>query len=301
VIRRLQTQFIPFAGNTHELQNGRNLHRDWFMKAAATTNPRILNNVTAQGFYVMGADGSTYGFNNNRSIERVLGFLEKGRNAFLAAPKAAVSVSDEELRARFSRTADPSVSIMRVYTRIKPLPEGCAESNASVGRDHFWIYPEDVQAILAATEKKGERASMPQALVTRLARYHLVDNIRGEPDFWRAEEVRKTDLRVWFVRSSASIRTVAFAGDFSLATSSGARGLEGKLEGEIELDASTSRVARMRVYGASQAWGAGTYTPNPPAGRFPLLFAIVDARDEYAKSTPPQAAQYGDGEYRKPR
>src|SRR3954469_1216947 len=101
VIDELKKNFVTAAGNTHELQNGRSPARDWFMATAGSVNARIKNNITAQGFYVVAADGKAYGFNNNRDPERVLNFIQDGGKKFKANPPAKVSISAELVKAPF--------------------------------------------------------------------------------------------------------------------------------------------------------------------------------------------------------
>ncbi len=256
---------------------------------AASINGRLKNHVTAQGFYVASADGRGFGFNNNRDPERVLQFIQKGLTAYRQSPPSNAQISAEEVSARYSRGADPSVSILSVYSRVYPLPAGCDELNHGVGRDFLWIYPEEVRAM-----RQGQ---LPQAFVRRLVRYHLVDNVRGEPDFWNAPQIGKEEFSL-----SAKAGKLYLVGRFSMASMqpAGEHGLDGTLEAEITLDPQQDRIKDFKGYASSVAWGAGKYTPNPPPGKFPLVFAIVPAKEPWAKVIPPQAAAYGDGDYHRP-
>jgi hypothetical protein len=291
IIDVLSKDFVPAVGNTHELQNQKSPAANWFMASARSVNPRSLDSVTAQGFYVVAADGKAYGFNNNRDPARVLDFIRMGQAAFKTSPPTAASISDADLGASFTRKASEPVSFVRAFTRIKPLPADCDVLNHSVGRDHVWIYPSD----LAQMEGKTGKFDMPASMANRLARYHLVDNVRGEPAFWSASEVKKASFQMWPKKGGI----VAFSGTYSMATADNARGLRGTLEGEMRISA--GKVSRFRAYGEARAWGAGPYTPRPPKGEFPLVFAFIDVKDEFAQVTPPQAAAYGDGEYKTPK
>lgn len=274
VIKRLQTEFVPVVGNTHEIQNGRNKVRDWFLPVATKLKPDIAKGQTSQGFYVIAADGTGYGFNNNRSVERVMGLMDRGLAAYKANPPAPVAIGDDLLNERFAIAPPEGTSVVRVFTRIKPIPLGCDSSNANVAREHLWILPEEARAL--------SEGQFPAALGTRLCRFVLVDNVRGEPDFWRTAEVRKAEF---------SIKKGVLSGTFAMSTADGKRGLEGKLEGVVAV--SGTAVTSFKAYGTATAWGAGTYTPNPPESRFPLVFAFVSARDELAKAVAPQGALWG--------
>lgn len=286
MIKILQTQVIPAVGNTHELQNQKFEASKWFMEMATSVNSRVKDGVTAQGFYVAGADGKGYGFNNNRTPDRVIDFLQRGMAGFKKDPPAKVEITDDAVNSKFARVADPSVSILQVYSRIKPMPQGCDELNQNIGREFLWIYPEEIQAI--------RENSLPSSLSRRLVRFHLVDNIRGEPEMWKPGEIKRSDFSLKRLGSNR----YAITGSFSM--NAGARGLEGTLEAEMTLHPKEDRIAGFKGFASTTAWGAGAYTPRPPAGKFPILFAIVPATADYAKVTPPTGALYGDWDYRKP-
>jgi hypothetical protein len=285
IIKRLQADFIPVTGNTHDLQNQRWKASEWFMSLARVANPRVNEGQTSQGFYIAGPDAATYGFNNNRDPERVLAFIDQGLKAHREKPPTKVQVTEDEIAAAFFRKPPEPATTVRVFSRIRPLPADADRLNHTVGRDHMWIYKSDVQQIIGKTG----RFPMPERLQNRIVRYHLVDNVRGEPDFWKAEEVREANFQMW-PKGGGSY---AFAGTYAMATPNNTRGLAGKLEGELKVDAATMLVTNFKAFGESSAWGAGTYTPRPPEGRFPVLFAFVDVDDQYSRVTPPQAALYG--------
>ncbi len=290
IIDVLTKEFIPAVGNTHELQNQKSPAGSWFMSAAQLVNPRVLDKTTAQGFYVVAANGQPYGFNNNRDPERVLDFIRKNGSSFKSSPPPPATIAESDLAASFTRKASETVSTLRAFTRIKPLPKDCDVLNHSVGRDHVWIYPSDLEQVVGRTGK----FDMPVQLATRLARYHLVDNVRGEPSFWTPDEVKKSAFQMWPKGGGV----FAFAGTYAMQTADKQRGLRGTLEGEMRITGGS--LSRFRAYGEAKAWGAGPYTPRPPSGEFPLVFAFIDVNDEFSKVTPPQAAAYGDGEYRRP-
>jgi hypothetical protein len=50
-----------------------------------------------------------------------------------------------------------------------------------------------------------------------------------------------------------------------------------------------------------QAWGASRFTPSPPAGRFPLVIAMIEANDGISRVVPPQAMDEGADYYLNPQ
>lgn len=247
--------------NTHEVQNQRSATGTWFMNMAQKVKPDIANGITSQGFYVAAADGSAYQFNNNRSVERVLAMMDRGLAGFQAKPPTK---ADIQQGAYGFRRPDDVIAI-RVYTRIRPVPAGADSSNETVAQDHLWLRKSELEVL-----KTGK---VPDAVLWRIGRFHMVDNVRGEPNHWGVSEVKEATangLRLAFKMGAADAK----------------RGLEGNL------DLATTRDA-VKGYGEATAWGAGTYTPNPPAGKFKVVFAFTTVNDEVSKVVAPQAAFYG--------
>ncbi len=238
------------------------------MKTVATINPRVEQGNTSQGFYVVGADGSAYGFNNNRSVERVLGFMADGLKKFKASPPGDVLIKALEHKP----LAPPvGASVLRVYSRITPAPEGCNESNKNLQRDHFWILADEARALASG--------AVPEALQLRLCRFALVDAVRGEPDFWQVAQIKS---------KSFSITGGALTGTFSM--SSGKQALTGAFEAELKI--SGDQVTAFKGFASTTARGSGTWTPGAPDGEFPLKFAFVLA-PATKDTVPPQAAMFG--------
>ncbi len=264
--------FVPVAGNTHDLQNRQSELGKWYMSTVAKINARVDTGHTSQGFYVVAADGTAFGFNNNRSIERVLGFMADGLKKFKASPPTEVPI--EVLS--YAPVGPPAgASIVRVYSRILPVPEGCAESNENLQRDHLWILPDEAKSLAS-----GE---VPESLQMRLCRFTFVDAVRGEPDFWQTGHVKEKSFTVKRVGSGHVL-----TGSFSMA--SGKQSLIGALESELTIVG--NKVTAFKGFASTTARGSGTYTQGAPEGEFALKFAFVLA-PRAIDTVAPQAAMYG--------
>lgn len=260
------------VGNTHDLQNRQSELGDWFMSMAAIANPRVTSGQTAQGFYVIGADGTAYGYNNNRSVERVMSFMAEGLKGYKAAPAYSKGVRDLDFTAL---TAPKGSAVLRVYARILPVPEGSHASNENVQRDHFWILPDEVSALA-----KGDVA---ESLQLRLCRFAFVDAIRGEPNFWKPSEIVSRSFKVRRDGDGYHL-----TGTFEMRHAQ--RGIEGSFEALIKVD--DGKIVSFRGFAETVAHGRSTYTPNPPKGEFDLKLAFVLAPST-ADTVAPQAAMYG--------
>src|SRR5436309_3699562 len=181
---------------------------------------------TMQGLYAAAPDGTSYGWLNDRSIENLNALLDRALREFRSRPESEASAEPEAPSPWRSRSPDPSTAVIRVFSRIRPLPRGAAPLNRSVGRDHLWIYEDEARAMLAAPAG-GEAFELPETLAARMVRFHLIDNVRGEPDFWKPAEVRKARFVARAAGEEGTVRRFTFSGEFGQSLEDGSRGQEG--------------------------------------------------------------------------
>lgn len=298
---------MTVTADTHELQFKRSPAQKWFMEIFKRTSAPILDaqksfSNDSQGMYIIGADGTSYGYCNDHDPSNIHVVLDKSLKKFKAHPPKKVTVTDKEIHTAFAITPAPTTSVLRVFSRIRPVPKGVTGLNHSVGRDHMWIYPDEVKTLLAWSKQTPNGFKMPASVVLRFARYHLLDDVRGTPDMWDADEVRHVAFKAKTLRQSGNICTIVFTGSFKMRNHCEARGYEGTIEGELDLDSASQRVTRCRAVSSGKAWGDGTYTPNAPKGKYPLVIAFVEAHDAASQVVPPEAVstENSDAKYHHP-
>lgn len=143
----------------------------------------------------------------------------------------------------------------------------------SLGRDHLWLRKDEADALAKGT--------LPESVVRRIARYHLVDNTRGEPPMWRDDEIKKLDVALQGGRVSGAIH---------LETKTKDRGYELDVHGVVE--AKDGQVTRLDLLAKGTFWGEGSFTRGAPPGRYPLAVAFRLQRGERsADRVPPQGAR----------
>ena len=190
-------------------------------------------------------------------------------------------------------------AVLRVFSRIDPLPEETpAKSlNRGVGRDHLWVLKRELDEIVASL-RRADEAEAPSALSRRIVRFHLIDNVRGEPDLWLSENVKRRSFRVARVAETPETLTVALTGSYAMLMPPGVRvegwrsapemGLEGTLGGLLAIDKGRGSLRFARVFATAKAWGQSTFTRGAPKGKFPIKFAMVLADDPLSRQIAPQ-------------
>ncbi|MDP7012315.1 MAG: hypothetical protein QF685_13175 [Verrucomicrobiota bacterium] len=275
IVKLLQTRFIPVAID-QAYQRRQKDNEGRFYQKIANQGPRKIGRGTTQGLYTADASGRLLAFTNNRGAHRVQRMLQTALQKHRPAKVAAITKGAPD--ARYNPQPPKGGLVVRVTSKIlngyeEPENEFRRIFQTSLGRDNLWIRA-DEHAALA----KGQ---LPESLLKRLARYHLVDNTRGEPPMWRENEIQKLEGKIenGHLRASAQLKNTK-----------GDRGYEAELLGYVETKA--GKVTRLDIVAKGQFWGEGTYTRNAPKGRFPLAiaFTLADGKDT-ADTIPPQGSR----------
>lgn len=292
---------MPAVG-VHELLT-RGPLASWWDDLVRRANPRYSGGTT-QGYYVLASDGTPVLWDNY--IPRIPEVLRRGLS--LAKDRRARGAPPPELDAASAAPPQPppGTSVVRLFTRIHPLPDGAGPMNALIGRDYMWILEDEVKAIAERATTRGTIVDLPATLASRLCIFHLADNVRGTVWPWSPRSVSRCELegRVTAVEGAKRrlVITGAIAKEDSHPPQWSARGQVGTIEGELEVDAGAARIVRLRLIAKQTAWSDATYSraASPPSGRYPLVTAIVEANDPLASQIAPDAATMGAAYLRPP-
>lgn len=280
IIDLLQKHFIPVAIDQFAQRRQKDEEGDFWRKIISKS-PRPDPNNTTQGLYIATPTGDFLAYNNNRGPERIKKLLRQSLLAFdqkrLEPGKPLVVDKPDN---RFLHHAPEGVRIVRVHAKVlggyKPTDDPWkAIFQSAVSRDLLWI--------TAAEEKELVKTNaIPASLATRLAFYHLIDNTRGEPSFWKPEDLRQSTLTI--------DKRGTITGTIHLARPDQSSGYEADLRGHLE--SKDGKLTRFDLVAHGDYWGHGQYTGHPPEGRFPLgiSFRLVDGTDPFDQ-IPPQGAK----------
>lgn len=267
--------------------------RTWFLDTAEKVHPGVTKGVTGQGFYVVGADGQAYKFSmHGRQRDEFMKLLDEGLAAYRKSPPAAKHEPLTSPRS-WSRERPAGTTVVRSISRILPLPENAPEKNRSIGRDHFWIFPADIAAIQSA---EPQEFPMPKEMAMRLARFHLLDNVRGEPNRWRYNNIRTLEITMKRVQPGQ----YTFSGLFKMTNMEGQggseKGIAGMIEGYLKLNGQSGIMKKPGVvftaFAQGHAWGDHANTNGAPTGKYPIKMAFQTVDDEIGLAVPPQQSYF---------
>lgn len=283
MIALLQTKFVPLVlDEWYEARRqdpAGELYRKIVFQRDGMSRDR-----TTQGLYIATPDGTLVQGWNNRNP----GKLERLLAAALTAPRprstAPAGDAPAKVDPRFARTPPAGGLVADVYTRVLAADwpaEASAHDRvlqAAIGRDHLWIRADEVSQLVAGR--------WPASLTHRIARFHLIDNTRGEPPMWRGTEV--TTARVDLARRGDG--TWSISGTAELAAEAADRSFRARLAGELNVH--DGAITAFDLVASGEFRGHGTYTRNgAPPGPFTLGVAFRLAVPGAAAAVPPQGAR----------
>jgi hypothetical protein len=230
---------------------------------------------TTQGLYVFRADGKLLGFTNHRSPDRIRAMIDKALKEF-TPPEETATAAAAKPDAAFVRALPEGGLVADVTAKVfggygEPKNDWQKFAQAALGRDHLWIRKDETEALA--------RGELSEGLRLRIARFHFVDNTRGEPPMWTKAEVKTLEM---------TVKDGVIAGRVHLETSD--RGFIASIGGTLEVK--EGKVARFDLVAKGEFWGEGTYTQGAPSGRFPFAVSIRLAGGKAAADkVPPQGSR----------
>jgi hypothetical protein len=285
IVAMLQKDFVPVAIDQGGQRRQNDPEGDFYRRIAGQ-GPRSDFQSTTQGLYIADASGKLIAYNNNRGPERIRRLMREALEGF--SPPRVQPIADGTLDSKFHPVPPEGGLVVRVHAKIlrgyaAPRNEWEKIFQSAIARDNLWITATEREALV--------RGKFSDVLAERIARFHLVDNTRGEPPMWTRDDLKL--IRVALV--DGRIR-----GPVELRTPTGSRGYLAELAGIVEV--AGGQVTRFDLVAQGDYWGHGPYTSGPPEGKFPLAvsFRLADGSDA-ADEIPPEGSRFWVDGYLRPK
>ena len=276
IVTFLKTRAVPVAIDQWYQRRQKDSEGEFYRRIASQSPRHDFENGTTQGLYMASADGTFLGYTNHRSPERVKEMLRQAMLQFRPTPTDKLSVERED--PTYNLSPPTGGLIVRVQAKVmggyEPTENAMKQIfQTALSRDNLWVSQSEHSDIAAGR--------FPKSLAHRIARFHLVDNTRGEPPMWRDSEVLKSSFEI----DGAVVR-----GHAELSTASADRSYSVDLLGELQTE--NGNVVAWNMVGSGTYFGDGRYTRGAPQGKFPLAmsFTLADGND-IADAIPPQASR----------
>jgi len=300
VIATLKKRFVPVALDVWYEERREDAAGDYFRKVVHQREG-LKPDQTTQGFYAFAPDGTLLQGWNHRGADRLKQNLAKALDGWKPKKaKDAKQAGDGEsvatpggTDARFDRPLPEGARVVAVRAHITkakwpeiergdPLAEQWQEiSRNATSLDHLWIDRDEIAALAAGT--------FPRTLAWRIARFHCIDNTRGEPPSWEPEQVKHCEATL--ARDGAKGPSTV-DGAFTLATPDGALTYDARLGGVVE--SRDGELTRFDLAIRGDFAGHGEFTQGAPPGTFTLAIVLSLADEGDHQEVPPQGARWLD-------
>jgi hypothetical protein len=308
IIAAIKQHFVPVADNCSPLQTRRDEEGKFFRLIAEQGHyaGRTRPTTTRQGLYVATSEGKLLASVNSTSADRVLEMIQRAITAGKLHPsntggaeQPAVTAASGSLHRNYPENG----LVLKMYVRDLAR-ENPNWRNTRMNFDYVWITKDEVKQFVPAGVRVGDQIPVATNIVTRLARCHLADTVRGECPPWNQTHIKASDLHLVVesvkddlvrLRLEGHIRLVAPPSNevnpYSKKAIDKERGIDARLLGYLTYDRKKEAFGQVRMIAVGPRWGASVYNgrANDP-GPAPIGFAFEIARDDRAVDrTPPMA------------
>jgi hypothetical protein len=178
---------------------------------------RTFPSTTQQGTYMAAPNGTLLASINTRDPVLMEEKMREALAKWKTIPKAE-RTKPSGLEGAYQRWRNedfyPSDGlVLRMTTRDLPRPELPRDWRATAwNQDFAWFRKEEVRSMLPDKIEAGQSKEVPTPLVERLARYHLVDIVRGQSLHYPPNAVREAKMTVTVQKVQNGIAEVAVTG-----------------------------------------------------------------------------------------
>jgi hypothetical protein len=277
--------FVPAADEVWRLQNRDDTECRLFQSFCEEGHygGRDRPSSTRQGIYACTPAGTFLGSLNHNRPERVVRMLRAALEKWESLDEEARFGTEppperpDDLSRPEDRYPEDGL-VLRVHTRDLPRKGGDAPADwraSAWNVDFAWFRADEVRALFATTAagEPGEPHAAPAKLASRLARCHLVDNVRGQTPALDARDVEAADWTTTLESLTDDVARIRIEGRSRTVKRGRWRvegpgedqvrdrelGFDARLLGWAEYDAEENRVTAFEMVAAGTRWGATRY------------------------------------------
>ncbi len=148
-----------------------------------------------QGICIVTPGGKLLARRNSLSPDKVVSLIDTAWEKWVALPAEdqALAASPEAYRSihRWENSfPKDGLALVSVLRDLPPAENSSTDKPTRWNRDHVWFNRNEARQWLPETIAVGSAHSIPIALAQRLARFHLVDNVRGQVGPFAREDIQ---------------------------------------------------------------------------------------------------------------
>lgn len=281
----LASEFIATTDEVGRLQSGEDPESLFFQEMANQGHAGGRPGSSRQGIYVCAPSGRFLASVNHNSPDRVLRTMRAGLVAWQRLPadeRRLVKESVIEPRHRWENSYPEDGLVVNVFSR--DLPEQCEPNQPCASewnQDFLWFSRDEARGWLGRNPQPGDEHAVPDRLVARVARFHLVDNVKGETPQFSLPGVAESRITTHVVDRSGSIVKLKIEGTTQGSAGEGwwqsANGVVTRLLGRAEFDLRQVAFTEFEIVALGRRWGYTRFNGrrrDPRTGPLGFVFRL---------------------------
>jgi hypothetical protein len=310
VIKMASDRFVPVCTDDWYTRRRQDAEGEFFRTMATAAGRKGDGGATRQGIYVFAADGTVLGYKNAGQDAGVMkqvfrdALAKFDRLAERQRTPGAIEVPDRgRPDPKYKREVPKGGLVVRVHTRIlerkgdEIVCGACDQMGGDkAARDFLWLTKEEVAELAPVKAVVGHSYPVPDKIAARIARFHLLDNTRGEPDFWKKGEVKANALTLTVTAATADAVELRLDGAARMEAGTDpakARGYDVKLRGELRYRPGKGTFDKFDAAALGLHWGDQPFARPARPGKTPLgvAFTLADVTKP-GNTVPPLGVRY---------
>ena len=263
----LATQFVPATDEVWRLQRGSDPECRFFQAMADKGHYGGRPGASRQGIYICSPSGELLASLNSNRPERVLQAMQDGLQAWEQLPAEARRIppaNEFQPDHRWEASYPDQGLVLTMVTRDLPTSGDATAAPATKwNRDYVWFSRTEAREWFASPPQLGARHSVPESLVFRLARLHLVDTVKGQTQRFSRQQVTGTIetevLQQQDGRVELAIRGETEAEAPPRGRRSSAHGVATRLIGTATYDLQSAAFVAFELVAVGKRWGYTRY------------------------------------------
>ena len=241
---------------------------------------------TRQGIYVCSPSGKFLASVNSNNPDRVLDMMRDGLAAWEKLPADEQRLAVESAikpRHRWEDSFPSDGLVVNVISR--DLPEKCdpsAPCEVKWNQDYVWYSKEEARRWLGDDPQQGEVHQLPEELVARLARFHFVDNVKGETPRFSRDGVKGSQITTEVIeRTGPSVKLKIYGLTRGVAAKGwwqSANGVVTRALGQATFDLDRGAFVDFEMVALGRRWGQTRFNGrrrDPESGPLGYVFRLA--------------------------
>jgi hypothetical protein len=296
---KLASRFVPATDEVFRLQNGSDPECQLFQKMAEQGHYGGRPGSTRQGTYAAAPSGVLLASINSNDPGRIAGMLQRALDRWEKLSRDERLLPEDPTKRsasirRAERFYPEGGLVLQVYTRDLPRDTpGEGWRGKAWNQDYAWFTKKEVRQFLPGHPRVGQKHDVPAELIRRIARCHLVDNVRGQTSPYDERHVEKALLGAEVTAVDGDVVALRLEGQTRAAAegrwpvrgyrdSRGPavqkRGFETRLLGKASYDVKKERFVTFELLAVGTRWGATQFnvrSGDPGPAPIGALFTLA--------------------------